>query len=88
MTRSLTQNQQERRSRMLERLKGGRIESASELRAYLARYFAIHVTVDTIQRDLNAMLAAGSVRRVRHPSAGHYMGNGSWMADRGWEYVE
>ncbi len=46
---------------------GAGVCTADEVREYVARHHAIYVTVDTIQRDLNAMQKVGSVRSIKHP---------------------
>lgn len=84
MIRSLTRAQVERRSAMVERLRTHGVATADELRRYLVHRKRIIVTVDTIQRDLRAMEEAGTLICRRHPTAGHTMGQGSWVAYNGW----
>lgn len=82
--RSLTHAQITRRKAILARLRQVEIATASEIRAYLARHEQIYVTIDTVGRDLNAMKEADTVVRGRHPTAGHTMGNTSWVTYPGW----
>ncbi len=63
---------------------GGGAYTADEIREYLARYKRIRVTVDTIQRDLREMERVGTLVSGKHPTKGHTMGNGSWIAYNGW----
>lgn len=61
--RSLTNAQIERRSAVRARLETWGAQTAHAIRNYLAYYKRIIVTVDTVQRDLKAMEAAGTVEQ-------------------------
>lgn len=61
--------------------------TANEIREYLARR-SITVAVDTIQRDLRAMERAGTLLCSPHPTQGHTMGQGSWIAYNGWTLID
>lgn len=71
--RQLTQAQFTRRSAILKFLDNRLMSSmgpctADEVREHCARHHAIYVTVDTIQRDLNAMQVVKSVYSIKHPA--------------------
>ncbi len=71
--RQLTEAQILRRSEILDHLTarlhdGAGVCTANEVREFMARHKQTYVTVDTIQRDLNAMQDAGSVRSIKHPN--------------------
>ncbi len=71
--RQLTKAQFTRRVEILSWLtsrlaSGAGVCTANEVREYMACHKSIYVTVDTIQRDLNAMQVAGSVRSIKHPN--------------------
>ena len=63
--RGLTGAQVTRRTAILDWMKLGIGNTSNEIRAYLARYQGIIVTVDTVQSDLRAMEKAGTVGRWR-----------------------
>jgi DeoR/GlpR family transcriptional regulator of sugar metabolism len=74
--RNLTSAQIARRSALLERLRVQGCQTADMLRSYLVHRKRIIVTVDTVQRDLRAMEAVGTLRRRGLSSAGRAWGNG------------
>lgn len=79
MMRSLTKAQIERQAALLARLGTVKTATASELRAFLARYHSIFITEDTVQRDLRAMAAVGTVCSDRR----RYYGGKEWRLGRG-----
>lgn len=61
-TRSLTNAQIERRRAIRGRLETWGAQTANAIRSYFAVH-GIFVTVDTVQRDLRAMEAVGTVKQ-------------------------
>lgn len=82
--RSATKAQTERRNAILDGIRKAGIATPAALRRYLAGRAHIHVTVDTVGRDLRAMEDDGIVVRQPHPTAGHTWGNGRRIVHTGW----
>ncbi len=79
MARNLTQAQLKRRGAILEWLRMLRVGSqgsrnALDVRTYLAQYHQIFITVDTVAKDLRAMVGVESIESVR---SGH---ENRWIA--------
>lgn len=77
----------DRRLAILGGIRAGDGPTAAMLRQSLAHHDGIHVTIDTVQRDLRAMEEVGTLRREPHPTAGHEWGGGRWIAHTGWRMV-
>ena len=82
--RGLTRDQRQRRAAILARLRSDRIETANELRSFLAQYHHIYITVDTVLKDLRAMEDAESVRRTKSPNKFHEWGGGRYIHHLAW----